>query len=108
MSFGICISGDMAPPAWATTAVAGGGAGLGLGDGAVVEPEDGVPAVVAVRRDGDGRARRVEEDERAGGVEGEARDLLPAGRPPRRGRREAPRRRPARSADDLLGMAVVG
>ena len=39
-------------------AVAGGGAFLGFGEGAVVEPEDGVPAVVAGGRDGDGAALR--------------------------------------------------
>ena len=47
--------------------------------GAVVEPEDGVAAVVAGGRDGDRAAVAVEEDEGAGGVEGEAGDVLGAG-----------------------------
>ena len=62
---------------------------LGLGGGAVVEPEDGVAAVVAGGRDGDRAAGGVAEDERAGGVEGEAGDVLRAGARPRRGRRGA-------------------
>ena len=45
----------------------------------MVEPEDGVAAVVAGGRDGDRAAVAVEEDEGAGGVEGEAGDLLGAG-----------------------------
>ena len=78
-------------------AVAGGRACLGLGDGAVVEPEDGVPAVVAGGRDGDRAALGVAEDERAGGVEGEAGDLLGAGGGLGAGGAERRRRRPARS-----------
>ena len=78
-------------------AVAGGGAFLGLRGGAVVEPEDGVAAVVAGGRDGDRAAVAVEEDEGAGGVEGEAGDRARGGRRPRRGRRGGRWRRLAKS-----------
>ena len=58
---------------------AGGGDRPRLRGGAVVEPEDGVAAVVAGRRGGDGLAGGVAEDERAGGVEGEAGDVFGSG-----------------------------
>ena len=59
--------------------VAGGGRLGRLGGGAVVEPEDGVPAVLAREGGGDRTPRGIAEDERAGGVEGEARHRLGRG-----------------------------
>src|SRR6185312_7480444 len=45
---------------------------LGLGYGAVVHPHHDVPAIVSVGADGHRAIGRVEEDERAGGVEADA------------------------------------
>ena len=47
-----------------------------LGDGAVVEPDDDVPAVLPARRDRDRAALAVEDDERAGGIEADPGDAL--------------------------------
>src|SRR5215217_1483718 len=55
--------------------VPGGGAFLGFGQGAVIEPDDGVPVVFAIGRNSDGLALGVADDERAGGVEAEPDDM---------------------------------
>jgi hypothetical protein len=59
--------------------MAGRGTFLGLGPGAMVEPGDGVPLGLAVARDVDGFSRRIADNERAGGVKGEARDRFGRG-----------------------------
>ena len=49
---------------------------VGLGDGAMVEPDDGVPTLLAVGRDTELAALAVAHDQRTGGVEGDADDIL--------------------------------
>ena len=50
ISFGISISGDIVPPSIVEHPMAGGGALVGLGDGAMIEPDHDVPAVLAAGR----------------------------------------------------------
>ena len=54
--------------------VAGGGAFLGLGERAVIEPDDDVPLVLAAGRDAGRAVLAVERDQRAGGIEADPGD----------------------------------
>ena len=60
--FGICISGDMVLPTEASDLVARCRAFLGLCDGAVIHPDDGVPTILAGGGDGDGPILGIEGD----------------------------------------------
>ena len=77
-------------------AVAGGGAIVGLGQRAVVEPDDGVPALAAPCRDAELRASAVAHDQRTGRVEGDADDFGGCRAGIGQARRASPRRRLAR------------
>src|SRR5690606_29764475 len=65
--------------------MAGGGAFLGFGQGAVIEPDHGVPIVPAIGRDRDRTAVAVADDERAGSVEAQTHDMGRVGPGPRHG-----------------------
>ena len=79
MSLGISISGDMAPPAWASTgwpvAVHSSASAAARWSSQTMVSQRSSPVVETVT----GRAGGVAEDERAGGVEGEAGDGLRPG-----------------------------
>ncbi|MNL47632.1 hypothetical protein D3C87_1704310 [compost metagenome] len=55
--------------------VTGARAFVRLIEGAMVEPDDGVPTVPAIARHGDRRSGRVANDQRTGGIETDADDI---------------------------------
>src|SRR5690606_18041906 len=74
----------------------------GLGDGAVVEPDDGVEAIVARRRDTDLRAAAIAHHERTGGVEAYRRDAFRR----QAGRRDRIAHRRAGGLPYILGIVL--
>ncbi len=68
----------------------------------MIEPDDRVPAIVALPRDAERRALPVADDERTGGVEADARDA----RAIRIGRRQRTANRRANRRPDLLGIML--
>ena len=83
-------------------AVAGRGAVVGLGKRAVVEPDDGIPALAAAGRNRELRAVAVANDQRAGRVEGDADDFPGVGA----GIGERATRRRAGCPPDILGIVL--
>ncbi len=88
--------------------VAARGAFLGLGERAVVEPDDDVPAVLARGRDGRRAVVVVERDQRAGGIEADAGDLFPRQAGLRAGRADGGADRPPDVLAVLLGVVGRG